>query len=387
MLYKGERKSNMSENTSLEVRDIEKRELNHIVSSYTGNKNELLHRVPELIDWDMFRRKVSPELVEVLQLQYQRLKKRGVTVRTQERGMKKGFESGKVYYLQTESRYQDGSNSIYVFQKKVKRYREYCREKHEPAGFSDKGWFTYFVRQETGEEKKISSENLEFTWLPGAYGRVSEYQLEQNFQQAKRSFWAWTGSLWVGAGLFSGVSYYLLYGFLWVSFPALPEKIMLGGSLIAATCLDAVLRIFPIKIFLRYRRRVKSHKVLQSIRQQWPDFCMEKFIAMASNRLKCIFFADSMAQIGEFVSCDLTNILTDYANVIDCEPLDFRFEGMSRDENYYYIDVRQKVLLTRDLGRRIRRKKLTVKLRFMRPKESIMSMDFYRDWYIGEMKV
>ncbi len=377
----------MPENTSLEVRNIEKRELNHIVNSYTGNKNELLHRVPELIDWDMFHRKISPELVEVLQLQYQRLKKRGVKVWIQENGMKRGFESGKVYYLQTESRYQDGPYSIYVFQKKTERYKQYRHENENSIWFSEKGWVTYFVRQEPGEEKKISSENLEFAWLPGSYGRVSEYQLEQNFQQVKVSFWTLIGSFWVGAGLISGAFYYLLYGFLWVSFPALPENIMLGGSLPAATCLDVVLRIFLIKIFLRYRRRVKSHRVLQSIRQQWPDFCMEKFIAMASNRLKCIFFADSMAQIGEFVSCDLTNILTHYANVIDCVPLDFRFEGMSRDENYYYIDVRQKVLLTRDLGRRTRRKKLTVNLRFMRPKESIMSMDFYRDWYIGEMKV
>ena len=77
----------------------------------------------------------------------------------------------------------------------------------------------------------------------------------------------------------------------------------------------------------------------------------------------------------------------DCANVIDCETIDFRFERMSQDENYYYIDVRQKVLLTGDLKTKIKRKKLTVKLRYMRPKDSIMSLDFYRDWYIADIKV
>lgn len=112
---------------------------------------------------------------------------------------------------------------------------------------------------------------------------------------------------------------------------------------------------------------------------------MEKFIAMASNRLKCIFYADSMAEIGDFLSFDLTNALVDFTNAIDCETIDFRFQGMSQDENYYYIDVRQKLLVTGDLKTKIKHKKFTVKLRFMRSKDSIMYTDFYKDWYVGEI--
>lgn len=41
----------MSENTSLEVRDIEKREWNHIVASYEENRNELLESSGRIFVW------------------------------------------------------------------------------------------------------------------------------------------------------------------------------------------------------------------------------------------------------------------------------------------------------------------------------------------------
>ena len=106
---------------------------------------------------------------------------------------------------------------------------------------------------------------------------------------------------------------------------------------------------------------------------------------MADSRLKRIFYADSMADVGDFISCDLSEFLKKYANVVDCETMDFWFMGISQDDNYEYIDVRQKVLLTGDLGNRMKRKKLTVKIRYMRSKDSIMYTDFYRDWYVGEI--
>ena len=108
---------------------------------------------------------------------------------------------------------------------------------------------------------------------------------------------------------------------------------------------------------------------------------------MTSSRLKRIFYADSMEEIGDFVSCDLSSFLKDYENVVDCETIDFWFEGMSQDDTCQYMDVRQKVLLTGDLGKRMKRKRLIVKLRFMKPLESIMSMDFYHDWYVTSVEV
>ena len=376
----------MSNNTSLEIRDIEKRELNHIVSSYAENKNELLERTPELIDWNMFRRKISPELVDVLQLQYKRLKKQGLTIKTQEKHMTKGWESGKEYYLQYENRYQDGPNSVGVIQKKVKRIREYYRENQMISRIKDKVWFSYFIKRDSDEVKKISSEDLAFVRL-GAYGRDWEYLLEQNFNQEKNAQWLLVFSGWFLIGIVSSCVYYLIFGFLRVSFADLSEEFMISRSLIGAVGLDIVLRVRLIMACLQFRGRTKSNKVLQSIRKQWPDFCMEKFAAMTGSRVKRIFYADSMADIGDFVSCDLSEFLKDYANVVDCETLDFRFDGIFRDENYEYINVRQKVLLTGDLEIKMKRKKCTVNIRFMRSKDSIMYTDFYRDWYIDEIKV
>lgn len=376
----------MAENTSLEVRDIEKRELNASVNSYVENRNELLERVPELIDWNMFQRRCVPELVEVLQMQQKRLQKRGVQLKTQEKDLSKGFESGKVYYLQTENRYQDGPYSIDALKKKRKRIREYYHEQKRLSKFKDKAWFTYFVRQEPEEGKKLSSEDMAFKAF-GNYSREIEYYSELYFKQETSGLVGILLALWLCISAVMRGARYVLGGLLAILLPVLPGFVLAVVVTMGVACLECVFKFHLIMSFFNWRRRHKSHKVLQSIRQQWPEFCIEKFIAMADSRLKRIFYADSMVDIGDFVSCDLAEFLKKYVNVVDCETMDFWFMGISQDENYEYIDVRQKVLLTGDLGNRMKRKKRTVKIRFMRSKDSIMYTDFYRDWYIGEIDV
>ena len=354
----------MSENTNLEVRDIEKRKLDSAINSYADNKYELLEKVPEVIDWNMFQKRCVPELVQVFQMQCKRLQKRGIRLKTQENEMSKGWESGKVYFLKTVNRYQDGSDFIGVLKKKVKRIREFCREDRILAKFKEKIWFTYFVRQEAGEERKLSSEDMALKAL-GNYSRELEYQPELFFKEQKSMLGWFLYTPWIFVFCLKGLTALTMLvvgiGFIWT--------------------------VFAIKSLVSWRQRVKSHKCLASIRQQYPEFYMEKFASMAGNRLKMLFYADSMAEIGDFVSCDLSTFLQTYANVVDCETMDFWFMGMSQDENYEYIDVRQKVLLTGDLGNRMKRKKLTVKIRYMRSKDSIMYTDFYRDWYISEIEV
>lgn len=377
----------MSENNSPKVRDIEKRELNSIVTSYVESKTRMLN-VPDLIDWDIVGRKVSPEMVEVLQRQCKRLKKRGITIWTQQRDMSKGWESGKVYYLQSEKRYQDGPCSIGVLEKKVKRYKEYCGKNRDSVGFHDKGWVAYFVTQEPGKEKMLSSEDMVFRRL-GKYTRVSELQTPQDFKQDKNLTVSLLCTLWVVGNLVADGAGYVLRYLLPMLLPALPGNSMnslVMGATIGVACIDCLFKVSLIKIFLSLRRRSKSRKALEHIREQWPDFSIEKFIAMADNRVKCILYADSMAEIGSFAGCDLTKVLEEYENVVDCETLDFWFVGMSQDDTYQYLNVRQKVLLTGDLGYRMKRKKLTLELTFMRSRDSIMYTDFYCDWYIFEMK-
>ncbi|MBR6664188.1 MAG: hypothetical protein IKL22_00545 [Lachnospiraceae bacterium] len=380
----------MSENTNSKVmnietvRDIEKRELNSTINSYVGNKHELLERVPELIDWNMFRRRCTPELVEVLQMQHKRLKKRGVQLKTEEKTLSRGWESGKECYLQTESRYQDGPYTIAVLKKKVKRIRKYYREKKLLSKFKDKAWFTYFVRQEPEEGKKLSSEDMAFKAL-GNYTRETEYQPEAYFKEHMLS-----STLTIPCAIMissAGGLRYMLGGAMSKWFPFLQGDIAAIAPTLIVAGMECALAVSILKLWRNWKRRCKSHKVLQSIRKQWQDFSVEQFVSMADSRLKRIFYADSMADVGDFISCDLSEFLKKYANVVDCETMDFWFMGISQDENYEYIDVRQKVLLTGDLGNRMKRKKLTVKIRYMRSKDSIMYTDFYRDWYIGEVEV
>jgi len=374
----------MAENTSPEVRDIEKRELNSTINAYVGNKHELLERVPELIDWNMFRRRCTPELVEVLQMQHKRLKKRGVQLKIQEEDLSKGWVRGRIYYLQMESSYQDGPYTIAVLKKKRKRVREYYREKQMLSKVKDKAWFTYFVRQEPEEGIKLSSEDVTFKAL-GNYTRETEYQPEPYFKEQKAMLSTILTPPWVIMMSFAGGLRYMLGGAMSKWFPFLQGDIVAIAPTLIVAGMECALAVSILKIWRNWKRRCKSHKVLQSIRKQWQDFSVEQFVSMADSRLKRIFYADSMADVGDFISCDLSEFLKKYANVVDCETMDFWFMGISQDENYEYIDVRQKVLLTGDLGNRMKRKKLTVEIRFMRSKDSIMYTDFYRDWYVGEI--
>ena len=261
----------MSENTSLEIRDIEKRELNHIVASYEENRNELLERVPELIDWDMFTRKISPEMVDVLRMQHKRLKNREMTIKTQEKGLTKGFESGKVYYLQKENRYQDGPYTISVLQKKTKRTREYYGGKEILAKAKDKGWVTYFVRQEPEETVKLSSEDR-VSGLRRFFPRGGEYKLVQKKRLSFCSLLPILIPAWFGIAVVTNILY-LVTGILLLNhFYDTDPGLMLAISLLGAAALNFSARGTLIYMVICHLKRAKSYKVLQSIREQWPEF-------------------------------------------------------------------------------------------------------------------
>ena len=254
----------MSENTSLEVREIEKAELNHTVTSYVENKNELLERVPELIDWDMFQRKCTPETVAALQMQHKRLKRQGVQLKTQENDLSKGWIRGMLYYLQTESLYQDGSCSVGVLKKKRKRIREYYREKKLLSKFKDKAWFTYFVRQELEEGKKLSSEDMAFKAL-GNYTRETEYQPEAYFKEHMLS-----SILTIPCAIMissAGGLRYMLGGAMSKWFPFLQGDIVAIAPTLIVAGMECAFAVSILKIWQNWKRRCKSHKVLQSIRK------------------------------------------------------------------------------------------------------------------------
>lgn len=124
--------------------------------------------------------------------------------------------------------------------------------------------------------------------------------------------------------------------------------------------------------------RIASRNLAERIRQQHPEFSLEQFIAQASGRLKCIYFADTQAAVETFVNGDMRDFMKAHQNVVNCELMDFLFGDFFTDGRSETIVASLTMMLDRDEGaHKIKRKTETIKVWFERPIEGIMNQDWY----------
>lgn len=136
------------------------------------------------------------------------------------------------------------------------------------------------------------------------------------------------------------------------------------------------------------RLKRKSPRVtMLSIQDRKPDFSPEKFIAMAAARLKCIYYAEAQEEIGAFTEGDLSNFLDAHKDVVNCDLTGFVFEDFIVTKDYMYMIVEQKVILDRNRQSHLEKQEESVMVRFMKARNSIMSEDFYHDWYVTDVEV
>lgn len=136
------------------------------------------------------------------------------------------------------------------------------------------------------------------------------------------------------------------------------------------------------------RLKRKSPRVtMLSIQDRKPDFSPEKFIAMAAARLECIYYAEAQEEIGAFTEGDLSYFLDAHKDVVNCELTSFIFDDFYVTKDYMYMTVEQKVILDRSKQGRIEQQEETVIVRFVKARNSIMSEDFYQDWYVTDVEV
>ena len=151
-----------------------------------------------------------------------------------------------------------------------------------------------------------------------------------------------------------------------------------------------MLAILAVVFIIRNKEGIEkktSDMAILCIQQRKPDFLPEKFKAMATARLKCIYYAESQEEIGDFLSTDINDFLDQHEDVVNCEQTGFLFENFWVYEDYMYMDVEQKVLLDLRKLNRIEQQEETVIVRFTKPINSIMSEDFYQDWYVTGVEV
>ncbi len=133
-------------------------------------------------------------------------------------------------------------------------------------------------------------------------------------------------------------------------------------------------------------KKKSSHTTLFSIQQRKLYFSKEMFIAMAAARLKCIYFAEAQEDIGAFADTDLSSFLDAHKDVVNCDLTSFIFEDFYVTKDYMYMTVEQKVTLDRNRQGQIEQQEETVIVRFMKARNSIMSEDFYQDWYVTDVE-
>ena len=134
-------------------------------------------------------------------------------------------------------------------------------------------------------------------------------------------------------------------------------------------------------------KKKSSQTTLFSVQQRKLDFSPETFMAMATAELKSIYFAEGQEDIGAFADTDLSSFLDAHKDVVNCDLTGFIFEDFYATKDYMYMTVEQKVTLDRYRQGQIGQEEETVIVRFAKARNSIMSEDFYRDWYVTDVHV
>lgn len=132
-------------------------------------------------------------------------------------------------------------------------------------------------------------------------------------------------------------------------------------------------------------KKKSPRTALLSIQSRKPDFSPRQFMAMASSRLKCIYYAESMEDIGSFTDGDLSGFIGNHKSVVNCELAGFIFDDFVVTKDYMHMCVKMDVFLDCNIQGHIEQQEETVMVRFTKVRDSIMSEDFYHDWYVTDV--
>lgn len=339
--------------------------MKYIVDTYKKERQIFLNSEDEL-PVDTALSSVGADLQEALVLQRRRLKRCGLNLVFEEEAINGGKQEGEYVkeWIEDKRRYifQNGSVSkIYGIVRK-----------------------TYCVKEGADTQKKV------------AFVETKKISLKPYLRKLKE-FWDYyfgdienvKATLIDGKFVFGGVllTFALIFLGIGVSYLFNDNRLVesiLGWPILCMWVILAIVLIIRNKPGIE---RNSSDIALLCIQQKKPDFSSEKFMAMASGRLKCIYYAESPEEIGSFLGGNINDFLEKHKDVVNCEQTGVLFDNFWVTEDYMYMDMEQKVLLDHHRQSRIEQQEETVMVRFMKARDSIMSEDFYHDWYVTGVEV
>lgn len=317
---------------------------------------------------------VTEEFLEGINAQRKRLRSRNLQIHRQSMALSDS--------AQNRQSYADGAYRIGALQKHWQRIVTYMRGGKQVSSFKDRVWIHYYMKKEPGEETKISSMDV-FSLQPPC--EKSEEYLKPNVISKGKILavgaliiailcWLLTGMILPIMLVFLLIPSFWGYAAILVQFFIWPGVLAIGSTWFFRKC----------KLWVKWRE--DSRKVVATIREREPEFCIEKLISIINSRTQRLMFADTVEDVGDMVSCDIYGFLKDHANVVNCETQNFWFTGFRQDGNYMYMDVTLRIRLERDLGGRIERSKQTIMLQLNKAVQGIMSEDLYHDWSIVKIE-
>ncbi len=319
----------------------------------------------------------TKELEQSLLLQQERLKKHGLQVEVQEEDVKPlDFIGGESF--DPDEAYMPG-----CFERNLKRTTKYIHGNEEVVTLQDSICQRFYVMDMPGENSKVSSVDVVYENM--SYDRSKEYIDSTSFKRLK-----------TGVNLMS-----LLMLFLWaicmasgcLSFALFCGRNIPGWASIAiAVCVISFsasmsfTRLYERKWIL-YHRREKSRSVVEAIHKEMPDFCMEKLVALMDSRFNQMIYSENPEELGVFLDCDISGFRKDHENVINMERTNFWLRKFYREGDYLHLNIMQSVYMTEYKDNAISREVKDIRIQLTKPVNSIMSTDFYYDWYVTGVEV
>lgn len=308
---------------------------------------------------------VRTDLQEALVLQRRRLKWCGLKLIIRESSLKDSKQEGE--YLKEY----------------IENTRKYLFKNGENSSLSGRVQKKYCINKDSDAKRKVMLVEVKDKSFKPYIKKVQEFWQYyfgdiEHVKASLSNFWfAFIGfALTIMLAFLSTVAHLYFYGNgSWGSFAAFFWPI---------PCMWVIWTIYFI---IQGKPRIKKKSprtALLSIQSRKSDFSPSQFMAMASSRLKCLYYAESREDIGSFTDPDLNIYLNHQKNVVNCELAGFAFDDFVVTKDYMQMCVEMKVILDCNVQRHIEQQEETVKVRFVKARDSIMSEDFYHDWYVTD---
>lgn len=125
--------------------------------------------------------------------------------------------------------------------------------------------------------------------------------------------------------------------------------------------------IVTIMEFLHSTRGSGRNTLTRSkLRSVDPYFSEEYFVGNLTNKLLSIHYAENAEEIRPFATCDLSEHIRNYQDVVECSLVNYLMEDFFTDENWQHLKVSVELKLKRDVNGRFREKRERLKLHLFR---------------------